>query len=415
MTAVRRRISWNNLGWILAPALAVFCAALAADSAPGRNSIAAQGVEIAFETNRGGSSDVFVLTGVKSAGCQVCNSGIEEAQPSPAPDGEASYASDRDGNYDIYAETSSGRVQVVDHPARDYSPAWSPDGTRIAFVSERFGNKDVFIASVDPGASFTRLTHSSKADMDPAWAPDGRRLAVSSNRAGTYDIWIMDVGLRQQLTDTRANDFEPAFSPAGDRVAFTRRNKFGNYDIYVIRTDGTELKRLTNSSAEDSEPTWSPEGDRIAFVSSRSGNYDIFVMSADGSGETNFSAHPAMDIAPTWKSNGRQLEAPARPETTLGGVTCGRRSGTARGETIHGTSSADVICGRGGNDKIFGGRGNDIIDGGPGKDMIDGGRGKDRIVARDGNKDKLFGGRANDRARTDGTPPDTRKSIEAPL
>jgi dipeptidyl aminopeptidase/acylaminoacyl peptidase len=412
----RRRIRWNKLSWILVPTLAVGCASLAADTAPGRTAATDASLEIFFESDRSGSTDVWVLTAKGKARTEATRPGSVEAQPTSSPQGTAGYTSDRDGDYDIYADTKDGTVQLTHDPAPDYSPAWTPDGKRIAFVSERFGNKDIFITSVELGASFQRLTTSRAADMDPTWAPNSLRIALSSNRAGTYDIWLFDIGSKHRLTTNAANDFEPAFSPGGGRVAFTRRNTSGNYDIWVKQTNGEGLMRLTTDPAEDSEPTWSPDGQSIAFVSNRGGNYDVYVMNADGSGETNFSESPgSIDLAPNWERGGVQVQLAAAPETTMGGVTCGPRSGTDRGETINGTASADVICGRGGKDKIYGKGGNDIIDGGGGKDEIRGGPGKDRIVSRDGKKDILLGGDHNDRARTDGTPPDIRKSIEAPL
>jgi Tol biopolymer transport system component len=412
----RRRIRWAKLGWILVPTLAVGCASLAADTAPGGNAATDAGLEIVFESDRSGSTDVWVLTAKGKARTEATGAKSVEAQPTSSPQGTAGYTSDRDGDYDIYADTNGGTVQLTNNAAPDYSPAWTPDGKRIAFVSERFGNKDIFVTSVEPGASFQRLTMSRGADMDPTWAPDSLRIALSSNRAGTYDIWLFEFGRKRQLTSNAANDFDPAFSPGGDRVAFTRRNTSDNYDIWVKQTNGKGLTRLTTNPAEDSEPTWSPDGQSIAFVSNRGGNYDVYVMNADGSGETNLSQSPgSIDLAPEWVSGGVQVQLAAAPETTMGGVTCGPRSGTDRGETINGTDSNDVICGRGGKDKIYGKGGNDIIDGGGGKDEIRGGPGKDRIVSRDGKKDMLFGGKQNDRARTDGTPPDTRNSVEAPL
>ena len=341
---VRRRIHWIKLAWILAPAL-VACASVA-DSATDPNSAAEQGFEIAFESDRGGSSDVWVLTG-KGKQHPLTGGGSVEAQPSPAPSpqqGVASYMSDRDGDFDIYAETRNGTVQVTNHPAPDYAPAWTPDGTRIAFVSERFGSKDVFVASVEPGVSFQRLTSSPNADTDPAWAPNSVRIALASNRAGTYDIWFFDLGSKHRLTHNGANDFEPAFSPSGGRVAFTRRNKFGNYDIYVIQANGNGLMRLTTNAAEDSEPTWSPDGEQIAFVSNRGGSYDIFIMNADGTGQTNFSQSPA---ASTYHRPGRpaiRRRKPRQRRKRHSAVSPARASGriAARGSSARRAPTSSV-------------------------------------------------------------------------
>ena len=402
--------------WLLVAAVAALCASLAAGSAPGQTSRLAQGLEVTFESDRNGTSDVWEQDENGPNCTQICDPNIEEAQPSQVPGRATTYTSQRDGDFDIYALTQNGTVQVTDHSRPDYAPATSPDGNHVAFVSERDGNKNVYVASVEPGASLERLTSSPLADTDPAWSPAGDAIALASARTGKSHIWLVDGDGSRQLTFGNSNDFEPAFSPDGAKVAFTRRHRSGNYDIFIVEVTGQGLTRLTASPAEDSEPAWSPQGNRIAFVSARTVDYEIWLMNADGSGETNLSASPqSIELSPSFQDEGSALQPLAKPDTTLGGVTCGPRSGTARGETIRGSRSADVICGRGGNDTILGRGGNDIIDGGPGKDTIKGGAGRDRIISRDGKKDSLFGGPQSDRARTDGTPPDTRASIEAQL
>jgi Tol biopolymer transport system component len=344
----------------------------------------------------------------------------EDAQPSMSPQGHLAFTSDRGGDFDIYVKRRGGEtVQVTDHPASDYEPAWSVEGERIAFVSERTGNPDIFVALTEARASPARITLSPAVDINPAWSPEGIRLAFASNRKGNYDIWFLDLGRKpKRLTRNDAADFDPAWSPDGRQVAFTRRTSAGNYDIFVIDADGGGLTRLTNSPAEDAEPNWSPTGEQIAFVSDRDGDYEIYVMNADGTRKRNFSQDPkTLDLAPDWQVSPSSADSrePQRRGRTLGGVTCGPLSGTAASETLFGTPSADVICGGRGADKIIGGGGNDILDGGPGKDILQGGAGKDRIVARDGQRDQVRGGEGNDRARTDGSPRDVRKSVEAPL
>ena len=376
--------------------------------------------EIALESSRLDQSTNLFRASAPGRAEPAVVSPSEDAQPSISPQGHLAFASDRSGNFDIFVKRRGGETaQVTEHPGSDYEPAWSVEGERIAFVSERTGKPDIFVALTEARATPARITYSPAVDINPAWSPVGLRLAFASNRKGNYDIWILDLGRKpQRLTRNEAADFDPAWSPDGQKVAFTRRTSAGNYDIFVINEDGSELTRLTNSPAEDAEPNWSPTGDQIAFVTNRDGDYEIYTMNADGTRKRNFSQDPeTVDLAPDWQvspasADGREPQGGA---TTLGGVTCGPLSGTAGNDTLFGTPSADVICGGRGADTIIGLGGNDILDGGPGKDVIRGGGGKDRIIARDGQRDQVRGGDGNDRARTDGAPRDIRKSVEAPL
>jgi Tol biopolymer transport system component len=391
-------------------------------AAPGGRSSATQETEpvIALESSIIDRSTDLLKANAPSETRPAVVSPNEDAQPAISPQGHLAFASDRGGGFDIYVKRRDGVIErVTDHVASDYEPAWSVEGERIAFVSERTGNLDIFVSLAEDDAFATRLTMSLAVDTNPAWSPIGIRLAFASNRKGNYDIWILELGRKpKRLTRNAAADFDPAWSPDGQRLAFTRRSPAGNYDIYLINAEGGGLRRLTNTPAEDSEPNWSPSGEQIAFVTDRDGDYEVYVMNADGARKRNFSNRPAsVDVAPDWQAAlpAAADREPSIQRTTLGGVTCGARSGTAASETLVGTPSADVICGRGGADTIVGLGGNDILDGGPGKDILQGGPGKDRILARDGRRDEVRGGLGNDRARTDGTPRDVKKSVEAPL
>jgi Tol biopolymer transport system component len=365
------------------------------------------------------STDLFKASAPSEARPAVASPN-EDTQPSISPQGHLAFASDRDGDFDIYVKQRDGEVeQVTNHAASDYEPAWSVEGERLAFVSERTGNLDIFVALAEVSGSPSRITMSPAVDTSPAWSPVGIRLAFSSNRKGNYDIWILELGRKpRRLTSNDAADFDPAWSPDGRTLAFTRRSAARNYDIYTIGAAGGNLRRLTTGPSEEAEPNWSPSGEQIAFVTDRDGDYEIYVMNADGSRKRNFSQRPdRVDVAPDWQVAlaAEADRVPQSQRTTLGGVSCGPRSGTPASETLVGTPSADVICGRGGADTIMGLGGSDILDGGPGKDILQGGAGKDRILARDGRRDQVRGGMGSDRARTDGTPRDLRKSIEATL
>src|SRR5215467_11321462 len=116
---------------------------------------------------------------------------------------------------------------------------------------------------------------------------------VAAGTDNNFNIWSMktDGTDPKQLTKTAANDGDPSFSPDGGKIAFVSARD-GNSEIYVMNADGTNQKRLTNNSVIDWDPTWSPDGSKIVFVSFRDGSADVFTMDADGSNPVNLSNFP---------------------------------------------------------------------------------------------------------------------------
>jgi Tol biopolymer transport system component len=227
-----------------------------------------------------------------------------------SPDGSwLAFASDRDGTYDIFVAPTDGvaAANLTDHPGKDMYPAWSPDGTRITFESFRNGNWDVFVMNSD-GSRLINLTNNPASDGNPAWSPDGTRIAFSSDRVGAFDLYVIDVGgvepLRQVTADP-ALDAYPAWSPSGEQLAF-RSNRRGNLDIYLldVATGATQL--FTPNDANDDQPAWSPDGARIAFVSDRGaaesgGSYDVYLKSVRGGGLVRVTATAEREQFPRWR------------------------------------------------------------------------------------------------------------------
>lgn len=142
-----------------------------------------------------------------------------------------------------------------------------------------------------------------------ATQPGGNgRIAFVSDRDGNYEIYSMkpDGSDVLRLTNDSADDWNPAWSPDGNKIAFAS-TRSGNFDVWVMNSDGGGLVQLTDDSASDYTPNWSPDGTEIAFGSTRTGGEDIYKMNADGSNETRLTEDPAQDAAPAWSPDGSKI------------------------------------------------------------------------------------------------------------
>ena len=145
----------------------------------------------------------------------------------------------------------------------------------------------------------TRLTINSAADRGPSWSPDGTRLAFSSDRGGTMDIWIMnaDGSDPHVLTDGTGANTLPAWSHDGSRIAFVS-DRNGNPDIYTMNADGSGLFRVTDHASDDTDPVWGIGDDMIFFASDREGGFEIFQSKTDGTGQSRLTFQPDGAIQP---------------------------------------------------------------------------------------------------------------------
>ena len=196
----------------------------------------------------------------------------------------------------------SGATQTL-----DFAIACEPT-RRLAFVTAlNTPNAEIYTVRSD-GTGLVYLTNNSVEDTDPAWSPDGTRIAFTSTRDGPHAIYVMNENGSNvnRLTPVTWDSFRPAWSPDGSRIAFVSARN-GNTDVYVMKADGTGEQRLTTHQALDSDPAWSPDGTRIAFTSERGGNAQIYVMNADGSGVTRLTSTTTEDRHPAWSPDGTRL------------------------------------------------------------------------------------------------------------
>ncbi len=183
--------------------------------------------------------------------------------------GELLVTSTRHGSADLFA-LDRGLPTELNRITRDslYSEAeavFSPDGSRIAFISDRDGNVELYVMNAD-GTDLRRLTSTPGVEGSPSWTADGRQIVYASNATGNFQIWVIDADGSdpRQLTQEPASNFQPAVSPDGRTIAFTS-DRDGNYDIYLMSIDGSNQRNFTRSQVHETTPVWFPDG-RLAYL-----------------------------------------------------------------------------------------------------------------------------------------------------
>jgi len=210
------------------------------------------------------------------------------------------------GLWEISIMNSDGSiVPLTNNTTLDAYPAWSPDGQKIAFSSNRDGNTEIYVMNQD-GSNVVRLTNTANAtERGPRWSPDGTKIVFESNRDGDTEIFVMnaDGSNVTQLTNNTIADNFPLFSPDGGKILFNSNRDapdtqppFGKWEIYEMNADGSAPKRLTNDGAIAELPSYFKDGTRIVFDSNRSGTTDIYIMNADGSGITRLTNNGATNF-----------------------------------------------------------------------------------------------------------------------
>ncbi len=227
--------------------------------------------------------------------------------------------STRDGGRQLYSYTINGSDQrrILTSNSNDYNGAASPDGTKIAFASNRDGNTEIWLLNLN-GGGLAQLTKTAAPCVNdyPSWYPDGSAIVYNSNCGGNWEIYSADLHYAQDkgnelqaslanvtnLTNNASADRYPRVSPSGDHIAFSS-DRGGSMQVYIMRSrTGQALRRVTtNTVGEASAPSWSPDGAQIVYQSNIEGDFELYIRNFDGTGgQRQITDNTTDDRWPIW-------------------------------------------------------------------------------------------------------------------
>lgn len=371
--------------------------------------------KLAFGHAASGTYQIYAIEPDGGPLDQLTSGAANNGVPRWSSDGQRIvFSSDRDGNDEIYAMDANGSDQenLSNDPADDSFGAWSPDGQRIVFESNRDEqgcvscslppNVELYVMGAN-GTNQTRLTFEDASwEILPAWSPDGSRIAftkVKLNPPGEDDeFWTTEP---DQIYTMNADGTGktllgqgtcPDWSPDGSKIAFGEGTS--PYGIAIMNANGTDRRTVVPRGSAYPCPAWSPDGERIAFGTWS--DSDITIIRPDGTDSTTVATGLPNYLARyvNWQP---LLTCDGAQPTIFGTEGNDNLTGTAGDDVILGLGGADTISGGGGDDRLCGGSGNDHVTGGAGSDVLLGGAGDDRLDGGSG-PDALSGQLGTDTA-----------------
>jgi len=221
---------------------------------------------------------------------------------------KVAFVSQRDGVKEIYIcdfDGYNGKQLTADNSI-NLSPRFSPDGKKITFTSYREGNPDLWVLDLSQNENH-KLSSEVGLNSAASWSPDGKNLALTLTKDGNAEIYLISQngGIKSRLTKNWAIDSSPCFSPNGKQIAFTS-DRAGAPQIYIMDVDGSNVRRLTYQTSYNDSPAWSPRGDKIAFVTRSAGGFDVCSIDITGENFMRLTSEGSNEN-PQWSPDGYHI------------------------------------------------------------------------------------------------------------
>jgi Tol biopolymer transport system component len=234
-----------------------------------------------------------------------------------SPDGQKiAFISDRSGAWNIWLMNSDGsspQALTQDHQAT--SPSWSPDGERIIYATDRASGMrfwtDLWIMKKDGSSQEPLLKTPTLKEFVPSWSPTGRQivtLSLDMNAPPAWRVIFMDLEHRTSHDTSQGNVLfsRLAWNPSGQAIAFVS-DRSGHPEVWVMEQNKEHAHPTTSDGAEKEHLDWSPDGQWIVFSSKKTGNWDLWIVRPDGSGLRRLTSSPATDTLPDWSPDGKKI------------------------------------------------------------------------------------------------------------
>ena len=277
---------------------------------------------IVFVSEMDGDAEIFLLEPESGETTRITSNGGSDIYPNWSPDrSKIAYVSDQAGSYKLYiANPSEGVIKRLlldsDLQIEPLQPVWSPDGSTLSFSASSNGDSDLYVAdaNLDEKQDATRITFNPGAEHLGDWSPDGEWLVFHSSGLPAYQgLWLRNPDGVNLIQLTSEDDRNARWSPNGDDIVFTRHSE-GASKICVASKqtnghwrDDVNTDCYTPGGESNQSPVWSPDGKSLAYVSFGDGNAEIYTMGPDGTKQRRLTKNNVDDLHPVWGPDGKRI------------------------------------------------------------------------------------------------------------